>query len=99
LTPNATARKATATTAEPGAARAPRRGREDGSCVRGHDAEVAGERVWIELRAKRSSAVPLGRFCHDALEGFAPVFFHAEGHGEGKEFLEHLRCLDHFIEA
>ena len=52
----------------------------------------------VEIRAVRA-AIPLGRLRHDALEGFAPVFLDAQGHGEGQKLFEHLRRFDGAIEA
>src|SRR5437762_502481 len=86
-------------TSEPRTTRTARCGRKDGARMRRHDAETVGERIGIELRTKKSAAIPVGRLGHDALKGFAPILFNAEGHGEGQEFFEHLRRFDHFVEA
>src|SRR5207247_9587502 len=67
----------------PRTTRTARCGRKDGARMRRHDAETVGERIGIELRTKKSAAIPVGRLGHDALKGFAPILFNAEGHGEG----------------
>src|SRR6266403_234442 len=87
-----------ATAATAGAARAARGGGHDAAGVGRHGVEVAGEHHGIEIGAVRA-AVPVRWLGHDSLEGFAPIFLHAEGHGEGQKFLKHLRRLDHAIEA
>src|SRR5205823_11476583 len=88
-----------ASTPEPRTTRTARCGRKDGARMRRHAAETVGERIGIELRTKKSAAIPVGRLGHDALKGFAPILFNAEGHGEGQEFFEHLRRFDHLVEA
>ena len=51
------------------------------------------------MRSEASASIPTGRLGVNILEGFAPIFFDAEGHGEGQEFFEHFGSLDHAIEA
>src|SRR5271157_5976053 len=64
----------------------------------GHGIQVADEHIRIEARAE-VALIPLRRLSVNILEGVAPVFFDAEGHGEGEKLLKHFRRFDHAIEA
>jgi hypothetical protein len=77
---------------------AARGGSHDTAGARGHTVEITGEHHRVEIWAV-GAAVPIGRLRHDALKGLAPVLFHAECHGEGQKFLEHLWRFDSAIEA
>src|SRR6202007_439599 len=57
-----------------------------------------GEHVGIEAGAV-AALIPLRRLGVDALEGFAPVFLDAEGHGEGEKLFEHFGRLDGAVET
>src|ERR1700682_2456675 len=60
--------------------------------------EVAGEIDVIEIRSI-TAAIPIWRLGHGALKSFAPVFFHAQGHGKGKKLFKHLWSFDSAIKA
>src|SRR5262245_3261255 len=64
-----------------------------------HDAEIVREHRWTERAHAAGTAVPRRRLRVDAVERLRPVILHAERHRVRQVLLEHLRCLDHPLEA
>src|SRR5438552_756452 len=93
-----TAREAPST-AESGTAGTTRRGSENRSRLTGHRVQVVHKAVRIKLRPVTATLIPARRLRVDILEGFAPIFFDAEGHGERKKLFKHFGSLNHAIEA
>src|SRR5438876_53894 len=73
--------------------------RHHGTGLAGHGAEVVDEGHGVEIRAEAAALVPTGLLGVNALEGFAPIFLDAHGHGERQELLKHFGRFDHAIEA
>src|SRR5208283_118958 len=94
----ATTREAAATTPKTRAARTAWGRGHGGTGDRRHGIQAADKHVRVETRAE-IALVPLRRLGIDVLEGIAPVFLDAEGHGEGEKFFKHFRSFDHAIEA
>src|SRR5579863_1063273 len=91
-------RKSTASR-KPRSLRTPGRRAHNGSRLRRHEVQVAHKHRRIKGGSISAALIPRRRLRVDSLKRLAPVLLYSQRHRERQKFLEHLRRLDHAVEA